>query len=591
MTDLIQRIEDMSAEEVDRLYDLYYAPQQNRTPEQSAELLKCSQDVCHWISNWCWTFDPFLRMSSDPFVKMELFPFQEDFIHWLEERESSQSDGFVEKSRDSGASYLFMAFLTHRWLFRNGWAGGVGSNKLESVDSIGDPKSLFQKMRIMLERLPEWMLPANFNLRRNIGLAKAINPANNSTIIGEGGDQIGRGGRTSIYGVDEAAYLERPHLADASLFQTTMVRIYISTPRGLEEFYKKRGRMAKFRMYWKDDPRKNKWYLDLGGNRQEGQGYGPDGAIYPWFETQKARESPETVAQEIEIDYIGTGSPCFARAYLMKYYDSLSLAGALIEKVGDSAWANDVTTFKQPVDGHEYLICSDVIEGLDPTGESDWNVSHVYDLDTWEQVAHLRGKSDTHGYAVDLAALGKMYNNALIAVERTGPGLSVIDNLMNVCLYDNIYVHQDFDDSGKALSSYKPGWPATVRSKKESVEHLKSIIRDMADYAVYDENGVLIRDTNAGFIWNHPNTVDELVHYVNLPGRKTGNEVGSHDDETTCARIGSVVVPMFTRRGKLERKRTQEFVPKVSNTSHIRDYAIPGPPRDWKDSLKGLGLE
>ena len=59
---------------------------------------------------------------------------------------------------------------------------------------------------------------------------RLLNPANDATIIGEAGDNIGRGGRTSMFFVDEAAYLERPALIEAALTATTDVRIDISTP-------------------------------------------------------------------------------------------------------------------------------------------------------------------------------------------------------------------------------------------------------------------------------------------------------------------------------------------------------------------------
>ena len=59
---------------------------------------------------------------------------------------------------------------------------------------------------------------------------RLLNPANDTTIIGEAGDNIGRGGRCSLFFVDEAAYLEHPALIEAALTATTDVRIDISTP-------------------------------------------------------------------------------------------------------------------------------------------------------------------------------------------------------------------------------------------------------------------------------------------------------------------------------------------------------------------------
>jgi hypothetical protein len=49
---------------------------------------------------------------------------------------------------------------------------------------------------------------------------RLLKPANDATIIGEAGDNIGRGGRTSLFFVDEAAYLERPPSIEAALSAT-----------------------------------------------------------------------------------------------------------------------------------------------------------------------------------------------------------------------------------------------------------------------------------------------------------------------------------------------------------------------------------
>ena len=50
---------------------------------------------------------------------------------------------------------------------------------------------------------------------------------------GEAGDNIGRGDRTTLYLVDEAAFLQRPLLIDAALSQTTRCRIDLSSVNGM----------------------------------------------------------------------------------------------------------------------------------------------------------------------------------------------------------------------------------------------------------------------------------------------------------------------------------------------------------------------
>jgi phage terminase large subunit len=249
---------------------------------QALEMARCAQDVCFFVNRWLWTYDPRRRPSTLPF---DLFPRQEEFLRWLKDREDEQEDGLAEKSRDVGFTWLCTAYDIHAWLFRDGYAAGYGSRKLDLVDVIGNMDTIFEKMRFALRNLPNWMLPAGFQFGKHDGYCKIINPASGSSITGEGGDNIGRGGRKSRYTVDEAAFLEHPELVDAALSQNTRCRIDVSTPNGMgNSFYRRRhsGMVPVFTFHWRDDPRKDD----------------------AWYEREKRRiQDPVIVAQELDIDY------------------------------------------------------------------------------------------------------------------------------------------------------------------------------------------------------------------------------------------------------------------------------------------------
>src|SRR5690606_12844060 len=109
---------------------------------------------------------------------------------------------------------------------------GFGSRKEEYVDKIGSPKSLFFKARMFVQLLPP-ELRGGYEQGVTDPHMRIKFPATGSVLVGEAGDGIGRGDRASIYFVDEAAFLERPQLVEASLSQTTNCRLDISTPNGL----------------------------------------------------------------------------------------------------------------------------------------------------------------------------------------------------------------------------------------------------------------------------------------------------------------------------------------------------------------------
>lgn len=218
-------------------------------------------------------------------VPLQPFPKQAELLLWLQEREKLKENGIIEKSRETGGTMFCAGYALHGWLFREGFRAGFGSRKLELVDSKGDLKTIFEKIRFMRRRLPWWMLPEGFSEKGHDNQCRMLNPTTGGAITGEGGDEIGRGDRTHIYFVDEAASLEHPELAEASLFQATRCRIDISTPKGPgNPFARKRfsGTVPVFTLHWKDDPRKGEeWYKD---------------------QCRKMGD-PVLIAQELDIDY------------------------------------------------------------------------------------------------------------------------------------------------------------------------------------------------------------------------------------------------------------------------------------------------
>ena len=181
-----------------------------------------------------------------------------------------------------GLSWLSVAVACTLCMFNKDMVFGFGSRKEEYVDKIGAPKSLFYKARMFSQ-----MVPVEFRAGFSSASAPHMRvgfPGTGSNLVGESGDGIGRGDRASIYFVDEAAFLERPQLVEASLSQTTNCRIDISTPNGSNNpFYEKvhNEKFNPFIFHWRDDPRKD----------QE------------WYQKQINELDQVTVAQEIDIDF------------------------------------------------------------------------------------------------------------------------------------------------------------------------------------------------------------------------------------------------------------------------------------------------
>ncbi|QDP46627.1 MAG: putative terminase large subunit [Prokaryotic dsDNA virus sp.] len=238
-----------------------------------------------FITDWGMTFDPRnLERDLPAVVPFILFPRQVETLQWIHERWRNRERALVEKTRDFGLSWLSIAYGCTMWLFWDDYTAGYGSRKVDLVDRLGDPKSIFEKGRQFLRFIPKEFLPVGYKEKEHANFLKITNPENGSTLTGEGGYDIGRGARTSIYFVDEAAFLERQEAADAALSQTTNCQVDISTPNGNgNSFYRKRfsGKVKVLTLRWQDDPRKDQ----------------------DWYDKQVREQDPVTVAQEIDVDY------------------------------------------------------------------------------------------------------------------------------------------------------------------------------------------------------------------------------------------------------------------------------------------------
>lgn len=231
-----------------------------------------------WINDWCDTYNPRNAMDPDALVYMPmvLFPRQREFVQYLHQLVTSAASGLVEKSRDMGATWVACAYSVWAWRFIPGAAIGWGSRSSTLVDQLGDPKSIFEKMRDIIRRLPREFWPAGFNPKLHMTSMRILNPDTGASIIGEIGDNIGRGGRTLAYFVDEAAHLAHPEAIEAALGNNTNVRVDISSVFGVGNvFHRKReagvvwkpgqpmvkDRANVFIMDWRENPlHTQEWY-------------------------------------------------------------------------------------------------------------------------------------------------------------------------------------------------------------------------------------------------------------------------------------------------------------------------------------------
>lgn len=235
-----------------------------------------------FIADWLDTYDP--RLQGSKWVCFILFERQADFLAFMDGLLADKQNGLVEKARDMGATWLACAWTVWRWCFHEADAIGWGSRKQELVDKLGDVSSIFEKMRMLVNRMPDIWRPSSYDAN----FMKLINRSNGSTVTGESGDNIGRGGRSTAYIKDEAAYYERPEKIEAALGDNTNVQVDISSVNGLGNVFHRRreagvvwtpagepipsGMTRVFIFDWRDHPEKTQEWYDQRKAKAEREG-------------------------------------------------------------------------------------------------------------------------------------------------------------------------------------------------------------------------------------------------------------------------------------------------------------------------------
>lgn len=224
-----------------------------------------------WITDFMITIDPRAEVKIFPFI---MFPRQLELVDEMHRAMLDQQSILVEKCRDAGVSWIAIGMLTWAWLFIPDVNLGLGSRKEDLVDRLSDRSTLFEKVRMVIRWLPQDLFwPAGFNEKDHMPYMRIINPSNGSTIMGEAGRNIGRGGRYFAYVVDEEDFLEDQEAVDSSLGDATRCRVSVSTynvNNGL--FHRRRkaglvlperrdGFLRVFIFDWRDHPNKTQeWY-------------------------------------------------------------------------------------------------------------------------------------------------------------------------------------------------------------------------------------------------------------------------------------------------------------------------------------------
>lgn len=129
--------------------------------------------------------------------------------------------------------------------------------------------------------------------------------------------------------------------------------------------------------------------------------------------------------------------------------------------------------WKPPSASGVYVVSADTSEGT----ALDRSALHVLDVKQNEVVASGLLRIDPDELAWDLWRFAKVYNDALIAPEKNGPGLQTIKTLLKECDYRRIYIHERHDAlAGGITTAY--GWLTSSKTRGPMLAELSEAVRD-----------------------------------------------------------------------------------------------------------------
>lgn len=455
----------------------------------------CREDPIFWINGFGMTYDP--RVEPYPKIPFVLYPFQEEAILSIV-RAIGDHDILIEKSRDMGASWICMAAVGWMWRFRNEQSFLFVSRVEDYVDKVGNPKALYWKLDYLLDNMPPWLQPRSYDKSKHRSKMHIMNPETGSVIDGESTTgRVARGDRRTAILLDEFAAVESGEAVLSATRDATPCRIFNSTPEGTNNaFYSRRKKMMDqggdhvLRLHWSTHPEKarglytadedgNLSRVDFGYEHAPGYQFILDGKIRsPWYDNECLRAgSDQEIAQELDIDYLGSGWQFFDPNKIAAYVAKFCRPPICVGDLDYDASTGEPTEYRDDQDGNlrvwhmldaemklppelKVIVSADISAG---TGASNSTIMG-YAASTRAKVfeyanPHIRPE----GLAIQAVALARWANGAFMIWESNGPGRQFGAKVIELN-YGNIYYRKQ-EEAISAKVSEIPGWASTREAK------------------------------------------------------------------------------------------------------------------------------
>ncbi len=468
------------------------------------------------------------------------------------------------KARQEGMSTAVQTVNMHRALTRKNFHGLTVSHEEESA------KTLHAMAETMYAELPGSIKPKKIVGER--GKRMHFDNGSQVRVATAGGDgDVGRSSGASLLALSEMAHYPNPKTTLTAALQLVQSKpgtlVFVeSTANGVGNLFHsewlraERGESPYLHLFfaWFDDPgyRLAGWTWEMLGELDEEEQalvdvFGLSSEQVAWRREvalkDKCSGDEETLHQEYPSTpheaFISSGLPFFSSRIMNRLRPMAPRSRGAIEERG--GMLRFVENNKGPFRywrvkqrDHKYLVAVDPAGLVKPKeveaftsrrDAGDYSAITVWDRSNMRLVAAWHARIDLGLLGCEAARIGKVYDNAIIAVETSGGyGATVNQSLENMG-YPSIYLRTIYDDYKKPVAS-RYGWETTTRNRIPMLETLRDIAREDRDALPMEE------------------LHSEMRTFVTNDSGKPEAEAGCHDDLVMSAAIGAELCRQHPQR-------------------------------------------
>jgi len=505
---------------------------------QMVEIIKCANNFSYFAHKYFKIQHPI--KGALPFV---LYKYQRRVIEQYQDHRFN----ILSKFRQGGLTTVSVAWAVWRCLFKLDQKILVMSKTDREAITAGEVA------KFAMQELPIWLKPQMGKSNEHERQFRETN-----SILYFYTPEAARGKSITVLIIDEAAFIQNMAVHWKAMYPVISTGgqcCVVSTVNGLGNWYEE--------MYHEAEAGQNAFNvieLDYWEH--------PEYNNPKWVDDQRKNLGDKGWQQEILRSFLGSGDT-FISSKIIGELDKFTRENEPL-RIKFSKWHNDgsdkkgdwepgaLWIWKEPIDGHEYILSADCAEGMGDNGDN--SCFQIIDVSTLEQVVEFYSCTvPPHIFAQVIYEVAHYYNTCTVVVENVGQGIAVLSNLQHDLAYEKLY----HENKGRTTTF---GLKTTSINRPVFLESLQN------------------RLINGALKINSRRLVHELKTFIYSPQRKRAEaQRGKHDDAIMALSFAIFVRDMQMRDIPVGAEIPEEMMKifKSEVMEEIKKEVMDGSPEDW----------